>query len=168
MNAVSQALAEGFVDEFFQSPDWQQQAARWGWTLQRLPPLSLAVTLRARVLPGVAETFTLKLACEFCPDLPPNVIFVNPSTLDYDPAQDQQHVARLTASDCYTHLSYPFQTPYPYGPQLVCTSLGYGYYASQHTPTPDQLWNPQQHSVGSSIAVVQRTLLHPQHYQGRF
>lgn len=168
MNAASQALAEAFVNEFLQSPDWQREAERWSWTLQRLTPLSLAVTLRARLLPDVPETFSLKLACEFCPDLPPSVMFVNPDTLTYDPSQDQRHVAKLIAPDCYTHLNYSFQPPYAYGPQLVCTSLGHGYYVSHYSPTPDQRWDPQKHSIGSTIAVVQRTLLHPQYYQGRF
>lgn len=168
MNAASQALAEAFVSNFLQSPDWQREAARWGWTVRPLAPLLLAVTLRARPLADVPETFTLTLACEFCPHLPPSVIFVNPDTLTYDPATDQRHVARLTAPDCYTHLTYPFAVPYAYGPQLVCTSLGHGYYVSQHAPTPDQRWDPEKHGVGSTIAVVQRTLLHPQHFQGRF
>lgn len=168
MSAASQVLSEAFLTEFLESPDWQCEAERWGWAIQRPTPLTLVVSLHARPLPGVNGAFTLKLACEFCPDLPPNILFVNPATQAYDPAVDQRHVAQLTAPDCRTHLNYGFQTPYPYGPQLVCTSLGHGYYVSGHTPTPDQRWDPLRHSVGSAIAVVQRTLVHPQYYQGRF
>lgn len=168
MNAVSQALCEAFIDGFLDSPDWQREATRWGWVIQRPSPHTLVVTLRARPLLGVDDTFTLKLACEFCPELPPNIIFVNPATQTYDPTLDARHVAQLVAPDCRTHLNYGFQPPYHYGPQLVCTSLGHGYYVSGHSPTPEQRWDPLRHSIGSAIAVVQRTLVHPQHYQGRF
>lgn len=168
MNAARLSLAQASIDHFLTSPDWLEERERWGWTVTRLDALTLIARLRARPVEAQDDQFTLRLACEFCPELPPNVRFVNPVTLGYDPATDAAHVARLEAPDCRTHLSYPFQEAYLYGPQLVCTSMSHGYYVSGHVPTPDQRWDGRRHGIGSAITVVQRTLIHPTAYQGRF
>lgn len=160
-------LAVAAVDDFLESPDWRALASRRGWVIERRGPTTLVVALTARELNGAAETFTLRLECEACPALPPDVRFVNPETLEYAPGPDARHVARLTSSACQTHLTYPYNSPYPYGPQLVCSSMTRGYYASNHAPTPDERWDPARHSIGSSIEIVHRTLHSAVHYHGR-
>jgi len=168
MTAATHPLAEAFIDDFMANADWQRVAADWGWVIRRPGPLTLLVALRGLELPGVQNAFTLRLECEFCPSLPPNVRFVNPDTGEYDPNVDARHLARLTAPDCTTHEKYGFAPPYIYGPQLVCTSAGHGYYVSSHTPNEDQRWDPTKHSVGTTIQAVQRALVNPLYYQGRF
>jgi hypothetical protein len=163
---VAPSLAMAAVDDFLQSPDWRPVATRRGWTINRHGPTTLIVTLKARPLNGVTEAFTLRLECEACPSLPPDVRFVNPETLEYTFGVDNRHVARVVSNACYTHLSYAYSPPYKYGPQLVCTSLARGYYVSNHAPTPDQKWDPVRHSIGSSVEIVCRTLRSP-YYQGR-
>jgi hypothetical protein len=168
VNSASEAVAAAFIDEFLISSDWQQERERWGWSIIRIDPLTLVVSLQARPIPEVKESFTIRLSCECCPGQAPDVRFVNPESFEYDPSTDHNHVAILEAPDCRTHLYYEYPAPYQYSPQLVCTSMGRGYYVSNHTPTADQQWNPQRHSIGTTIAVVQRSLLHPVYYQGRF
>jgi hypothetical protein len=161
-------LAVAAVEEFLEDENWQMMAKQYGWVIQKLDPITLIVVLKARILDGLKDTFTLRLTCETCPAMPPDVRFVNPDTLDYDFTTDKKYVAKLTSPSCTTHLSYSYNPPYKYGPQLVCTSMSYGYYVSNHSPTVEQKWEPLRHSIGSSIEIVHRTLQSLQYYQGRF
>jgi len=163
---VHPALAQAALDDFLSHPNWRKRVAEHGWTLSRLDAVSLIVALPARLASGATDQFTLRFSCESYPTSPPDVRFVNPETLDYDPIRDLRHLANLQAPYCYVHPSYPYNPPYRYGPQLVCSSLTLGYYASDHSPTADQRWDPQRHSIGSSIYVVHRAL-HSEYYHGR-
>ncbi len=163
---VNPAFAEVAVDAFLEDPIWQKKASRCGWRLERLDGLTLVTKLDSRPLENVPTTFTLRVGCEYYPTHPPDVRFVNPETLQYDPSNDLRHVANLQASYCYVHPNFSYSTPYPYAPQLVCSSVILGYYFSGHCPTPDQAWDPQRHSIGTSVYAVHRAL-HSPYYQGR-
>lgn len=131
-----------------------------------LEPLVVIVTLSSAQLDGKRETFTLRLSCEYYPTHPPDGIFVNPSTLEYEYGKDNQHVPKLVAGYCQTHLKYPYDPPYKHGPQLVCCSMTLGYYISNHSPTPDQIWVPGRHDLGSTVAAIHRAL-RSEFYKGR-
>lgn len=163
---VNRVLAEAAVEDFFASKKWQKVIERNEWIVSMLDPLTIIVSLKARPLGDAAETFTLRLTCDFYPTHPPDVRFVNPATLEYDEAKDQSHVANLQAPYCHTHLNYGYQDEYKYKPQLVCSSMTLGYYFSRHNPTHEQAWNPQRDTIGRSVHTVYRAL-HSQHYHGR-
>jgi hypothetical protein len=163
---VNRALAEAAVDEFLRDESWQRRVAEYGWQLDRPGLLTIIVTLRARPLPDVSDLYTLRLECGYYPTHPADVRFVNPDTLEYDAGKDKSFLAVLEAGYCRVHPSYNYQDPYPYGPQLVCSSMTLGYYFSRHAPTEDQRWRPGRHSIGSSIYTVHRALWSP-NYRGR-
>lgn len=166
LSPVDSAYAEAAVDDFFSDSGWQKQIAEYGWNLTRPAPLLVIVALRARPYDGQAHAFTLRLECEYYPTHPPDVRFVNPETLEYDPKADEQHLPKLHAPYCYVHPVYPYQSPSPYGVQLVCSSMTLGYYISGHNPQPHERWEPEKHTIGTSIYIVHRAL-HSEHYQGR-
>lgn len=163
---VTPVIGEAAVDDFLADQGWQRQIARNGWRLTRHDPLTLIVGLRARPIDASAEEFTLRLSCDYYPTWPPDVRFVNPETLAYDQASDQRHLPVLSAPYCYLHPAYGYSVAYRYGPQLVCSSMTLGYYFSGHNPTPEQRWDPDRYSIGTTIHTVHRALQSP-HYQGR-
>jgi hypothetical protein len=163
---VNHRMAVAAVQEFLDDPDWQVRIAEYGWNVHLKGELTLLVALTAKPLGSTAERFTLRLICDYCPAYPPDVQFVNPITHEYVPGQDQRHVADLRAPYCHVHLNYGYQNAYPYGPQLVCSSMTLGYYFSNHAPTPEQTWQPGRHSIGASIYTVHRAL-HSPYYFGR-
>jgi hypothetical protein len=163
---VNRALAVAAVKEFFSAEKWRKMMSECGWVFGMLDPLTLIVFLSARPINGVADVFALRLACDFYPTHPPDVRFVNPTTFEYNAATDLRHVANLQAQYCYVHPNYNYQNPYKYGPQLVCSSMTLGYYFSNHTPTPDQAWDPRRHTIGTTVYTVHRAL-HSPHYLGR-
>lgn len=160
-------LAVAAVESFLASDDWRRHAIDRGWSISMVDPITLVVGLRAGNSELGLDAFTLRLACEECPHEPPDVRFVNPSTLEYDPATDAAHVPILVAPHCRTHLRYNYPSPYKYGPQLVCNSMTLGYYRSNHSPRPEQQWDPNRHSIGTSIQVVHSVLL-SSHFRGRY
>jgi hypothetical protein len=164
---VSRTLAAAAVEEFFAAEKWQKMMSEYRWVFGMIDPLTLIVFLSARPLNSVADVFALRLACEFYPTHPPDVRFVNPETFEYNVASDLRHVPNLQAQYCYVHSNYSYQSPYKYGPQLVCSSMTLGYYFSNHTPTPDQAWDPRRHTIGTTVYTVHRAL-HSPHYLGRY
>lgn len=163
---VHPALARVAVADFLTHPQWRQRGVEYGWSLSEHDELTILAVLVARSAAGTADQFTLRLECEYYPTHPPDVRFVNPTTLEYDPERDRIHLARLEAPYCYVHPIYPYPAPYRYGPQLVCSSMTLGYYVSGHSPTPDQRWDQRRHSIGSTLVIVHRAL-RSEHYKGR-
>jgi hypothetical protein len=155
---VNRAVAVAAVETFFAAANWRERAEEYGWAFAMLDPLTPIVTLTAR-RPGTRpEVFTLRLACDYYPSHPPDVRFVNPATYEYDPEKDLIHVAKLQAPYCHVHVKFSYPHPYRYGPQLVCSSVALGYYFSDHTPTPEQAWDPSRHTIGFTVHTVQRAL----------
>lgn len=167
ISPVNPALAKAAVDEFLEDPAWQRKAAKDGWDLEWLDDLTLVVRLEARPAAGVPTSFVLRVSCDYYPTHPPDVRFVNPETLQYDPKADLRHVANLQANYCWVHPNFGFwQKPYSYAPQLICSSVTLAYYFSGHNPTKDQLWDPDRHTIGTTIHTIHRALRSP-HYHGR-
>ena len=166
ISPISPALAEAAVDEFLENDKWRKKISEYGWGLERLAPLTLVAKLPAGSSDAEATTFTLRVTCDYYPAHPPDVRFVNPETLEYDPTKDLRHVANLQASWCYVHPTFGYPKPFPYGPQLVCSSHVLGYYVSGHAPTPAQMWDPDRHTIGTSLYAVHSALRSP-HYHGR-
>lgn len=163
---VNRAVAIAAVEDFFAAANWREMAEEYGWVFAMLDPLTPVVTLAAR-RPGVEpEVFTLRLSCDYYPTHPPNAVFVNPETFEYDPEKDLWHVANLQAQFCHVHTKYGYSQPFRYGPQLVCSSMSLGYYFSGHTPTPEQAWDPSRHSIGTTVYTVHRAL-NSHHFHGR-
>ncbi len=162
---VHPTLAKEALDEFFSSERWRRRAKEYRWTLRRLDDITVIAKLR---IAGDEDAFfTLRLTCDYYPTHPPDVRFVNPDTLVFDPQVDAHHLPILSAPYCAIHTIYSgFPASYPYGPQLVCSSMTLGYYFSGHTPTSEQLWTPDRHNVGSSLYAVHKGL-RSEFYQGR-
>lgn len=159
--------ATAAVEAFLADATWQEQIEEYGWRVSRPEELLLLVSLPVKPLRGGEEIFTLRLLCDYYPTFPPDVQFVNPATGVYVPGEDAAHVADLRASYCWVHLNYSGYPPeYAYGPQLVCSSMCLGYYFSGHSPTPEQRWQPERHSLGTSLATVYRAL-RSSDYHGR-
>ncbi|MBU8900720.1 hypothetical protein KRR26_34450 [Corallococcus sp. M34] len=164
------ALAKAAVQRFFTTAPWHIAMERYGWELSMLDELTLIVGLCAPAKGGAAaEKYTLRVTCDYYPAYPPDVRFVNPTTLQYNAEQDVRHLAHLVAPYCYVHARYQGGgdwVDYPYCPQLVCSSLTLGYYASNHSPTEAERWRPSRDTIFSSIQVVHQAL-HSEYYQGR-
>lgn len=152
--------------DFFAAEHWQRVTSRHGWVFSMIEPLVIVVEMTATGGRGLADRYTLRLACEYYPTNPPDVIFVNPVTLEYEYGKDNRFVAKLEADYCRTHLNYQYNPPYKYGPQLVCSSMTLGYYVSKHNPTPNQVWVPGRHDIGSTLDAIQRAM-RSSHYKGR-
>lgn len=163
---VNRVLAEAAVSEFFDSTDWMKVADRHGWVMSMIDPLIVMVAMTATGGSGLADHYTLRLACDYYPTSPPDAIFVNPKTLEYTHGKDNVFVPKLEADYCRTHLNYTYDPPHKYGPQLVCSSMTLGYYVSKHQPTPDQVWIPGRHNIGSTLDAIQRAM-RSSHYKGR-
>ena len=163
---VNPALARAGIEEYLANEKWMMRAEEYGWVFAMIDRLTIIVFLTAPGPNGHREVFTLRLSCDFYPTHPPDVRFVNPQTFEYNPATDLRHVAKLQAQYCYVHTNYGYQHPYKYGPQLVCSSVALGYYFSNHTPKPDEEWQPGKHTIGTTIYTVHRALNSP-HYLGR-
>jgi hypothetical protein len=163
---VHRAYATTAVQDFFHDSAWQEQIAEHGWEVSLKDDLTLLVSLTVRPSGGTTETFMLRLICDYYPDYPPDVQFVNPSTHEYVLGQDHCYVADLRADYCHVHLNYAYQHVYEYGPQLVCSSMTLGYYFSNHVPTSDQVWQPGRHSIGTSLSTIYRAL-RSSDYHGR-
>lgn len=166
ISPVDPALAEAAVDEFLENVNWRRKVSEYGWGLERLDSLTLVAKLDACSPGSEATTFTLRVTCAYYPTHPPDVCFVNSDTLEYDPGKDLHHVANLQASWCYVHPTYGYPELFPYGPQLICSSHILGYYVSGHAPTPAQRWDPDKHTIGTSLYAVHSALRSP-HYHGR-
>ncbi len=135
--------------------------------MHRLDDLAVIAVVSARRASGEGDRFTLRLTCDYYPTHPPDVRFVNPDTLQYDPHRDAHHLPMLQAPYCAIHTVYSgFPPSFPYGPQLVCSSMTLGYYFSGHSPTPEQIWVPGRHTLGSSIFAVHKGL-RSTYFQGR-
>lgn len=165
---VNPALARAAVAEFFEDKGWKRRIAENGWAVARVAPLSVVARLPLRGgAENAAEEYTLLLTCDYYPTHPPDVRFVDPDTLEYDPTRDQGHLPILQAPYCYLHPVYTgYPADYPYGPQLVCSSMTLGYYFSGHAPTPEQAWDPGRHTLGTSLSTVYQAL-RSEHYRGR-
>jgi len=163
---VNPALARAAIAAYFADEKWRRRAEEYGWIFAMIDPLTIIVFLTAPGANRTREIFALRLSCDFYSTHPPDVRFVNPQTFEYNPATDLRHVANLQAQYCYVHTNYGYQQPYKYGPQLVCSSVTLGYYFSNHTPQPDEAWQPGRHSIGTTVYAVHRALQSP-HYLGR-
>ena len=164
---VNPVIARAAIASFLADAGWRRTTAEYGWKVDLIDDLTVLVVLRARPVNAVEELFTLRLVCTFYPTHPPDAQFVNPTTGLYDPDKDRAHLPQLSAPFCHVHPTYGYQHPYPYAPQLVCSSVTLGYYFSNHTPTDDQVWDSARHSLGSTIQTIHRAL-HSQHYSGRY
>lgn len=102
---VNRFLAEAAISEFFDSTDWMKVADRHGWVMSMIDPLIVMVAMTATGGSGLADHYTLRLACDYYPTSPPDAIFVNPKTLEYTHGKDNVFVPKLEADYCRTHLN---------------------------------------------------------------
>ena len=167
---VNRALAEVAVDAFLADERWAALIGEYSWELTRVDDVTLLCAMRARPLPGedpAGERYVVRLTCEYYPAYPPDARFVNPATGTYAYPHDVSALPILESPGCWVHHQYPSYPPeYPYGPQLVCSSMTFGYYFSGHTPTEDQRWRPGRHDIGSTLWTIYRAL-QSEHYKGR-
>ena len=163
---ANKAVAAAAVGYFFTLDNWKRRADEYGWIFSMIDPLVIIVKMSSSPGGESSEEYTVRLTCEYYPTHPPDALFVNPSTLQFVPGEDNRHVARIEAPYCHTHLNYQYQNEYKYGPQLVCSSMTLGYYFSNHTPTEDQKWRAGYHDIGSTLNAIHRAL-RSEHYKGR-
>lgn len=163
---VNKDVAAAAVMHFFTLENWTERADESGWVFSMVDPRVVIVTMQTSSDKAVAEEYAIKLSCDYYPTHPPDAVFVNPATLQFNYGEDNKYVAKLEAPYCHTHLNFNYQREYKYGPQLVCSSMTLGYYFSDHTPTEDQVWRAGYHNIGSTINAIHRAM-RSAHYKGR-
>ncbi len=130
-----------------------------GW--RRLDDLTLLVPLQGRQANGSDDEYLLRLGFTCYPDWPPSAQFVNPHTLNYDPAKDKCWLPRIDGCpEIAVHPQYQNQG------QLICCSLTLEFYAIRHDIKPEHVWNPEKHNFSATINQIDWAIK-SQFYKGR-
>lgn len=130
-----------------------------GWA--RPDDLTLLVPMFGTLSSGQLDFYLLRLFFDCYPRFPPRAKFVNPITLDYDPARDTMWMPRSEGPP-----ELGFHTDYNGLGQLICSSTTAEFYEVQHSVDPAHVWSEERHSFMSTIAVIRKGLS-PAHYRGR-
>lgn len=140
-------------------------ASRYGWSATRLSALSAVVTLTAVTTTGERHPYYVLLGAD-CYDLyPPQAAFVippgdaaNASKPAWTPAREQSRwlptvdPAKLN-SELQIHASYTYEVEGNLQRQLICSSMSFDYYITNHTPTDTQRWRQGRHTL---VALLSR------------
>lgn len=159
------------------------QAREHGWQFTELDPLHVVVTLAAVRPGGERDLYHIKLGAEFYDSYPPTTSFVSPPRpgATGEPARQGwteaaaegsrwlPMVAALPWFAIHPTYGYPPQevanAGYSVPRQLVCCSMTFEYYISNHNPAVGQRWQQGRHNLGATLARIQDALTSP-NYQG--
>lgn len=152
-----------------------EQARASGWTFTRLDPLHVVVGLAASRPDGRRDDFFVKLGGEYYDAYPPTTSFVRPPSAPTGdrPAGGGWVVAPpgsrwLPVVNGLDWLAiHAVYSGYADGVprQLVCCSMTFEYYITNHSPTPGQHWRQGRHTLGATLNRIQDAL-DSAHYQG--
>lgn len=136
------------------------QARAHGWTFTQLDPLHVVVTVVGMRPTGEMDDYYVKLGAEFYDLHPPATSFVVPphgdATTWCDARQSSRWFPQVEALPWFAvHDRYQCKLPgnaaYASPRQLVCCSMTFEYYISDHAPTDGQRWQQGRHTLGATL-----------------
>ena len=147
-------------------------ARQHGWAFTWLDPLHVVVEVTPERPTGGGDRFYVKLGAEYYDLHPPTTAFVCP------PASAADTTAPPSWSPAGPGSRWlPVLEPLPWfavhgaysftgGPgQLVCCSMTFEYYVTNHSPTAGQQWRQGQHTLVATLTRIQDALDSP-NYKG--
>lgn len=148
-----------------------RRARQCGWKFR---PDYQALSLRVAMWSldkncGRHDDYHIAMDMSYYRDWPPGVTFVNPDTGSFDPCRDARWLPANPAANppgvnIGYHLSYTLTSGET--KQMVCNSMVLEYYMSNHTPRPEEAWDPRRHTLYATLTVLQDLLREP-YYGGR-
>jgi hypothetical protein len=143
-------------------------ASRYGWSATQLSPLSAVVNLTAVTITGERHPYYIVLGADYYDLYPPQAAFVIPplepadaaeaGNFAWTPAREQSRwlptvdPAKLN-NELQIHASYPYETEGNQQRQLICSSMNFDYYITNHVPTETQKWRQGRHTL---VALLSR------------
>ena len=143
-------------------------ASRYGWSATRLSALSAVVILTAVTPLGERHPYYVLLGADYYDLYPPQATFVIPTREAADaaeasksawiPAREQSRwlptvdPAKLN-NELQIHASYAYETEGNQQRQLICSSMNFDYYITNHVPTETQKWRQGRHTL---VALLSR------------
>jgi hypothetical protein len=151
------------------------QARDYGWVFTWLDPLHVVVPVTAVRRSGEQDGFYVKLGGAYYDEHPPTTSFVCPprAAIGDRPARDGWVEAPASSrwlpvvnglEWLAIHADYPHFAD-GISRQLVCCSMTFEYYITNHTPTAAQRWQQGRHTLGATLNRIQDALTCP-HYEG--
>ena len=114
------------------------------------------------------DDYHLHMDMSYYRSYPPGVSYINPETKSFDPNKDLKWFPKPNGAPPGTnigyHVSYNLNTGQ--NKQMICNSMILEYYQSNHSPSPDQMWDSTKHNLFSTLYILQSMLLSP-YYGGR-
>lgn len=148
----------------------RDRAERYGWNLRPdFGKLRLCVDMWAIDEMYVRQDdFYVAMDMSYYRTWPPGVTFVNPETEAFDPSTDMRWLPQIKSkppgTDIGYHAAYALKTGET--KQMVCNSMCLEYYQSDHSPAPEERWDPGSHTLSATLHLLQTMLTEP-YYGGR-
>ena len=165
------AIARSQFKEDLIAAKRSRRARQYGWRFEAdCPALRMRVGMWSLGKDGGRhDDYHVDMDMSYYRDWPPGVTFVNPATGSFDPSKDARWLPADPAMNppginIGYHLSYTLTTGE--AKQMVCNSMMLEYYMSNHTPTPEEAWDPRRHRLYATLTVLQDLLKEP-YYGGR-
>lgn len=117
------------------------------------------------------DEYCLFMDFSYYPEYPPMVKFVNPNTREFEIGKDNQWFPQKIKQkppnvDLAFHLNYNYNGKGGRSrDQLICNSMVFEYYISNHNPKEFQQWTSKS-TFYVTLYVIQKALTRP-YYQGR-
>lgn len=114
------------------------------------------------------DDFHIMMDMSYYRTWPPGVTFVNPETKGFDPNKDMKWLPTIKSKPPGTDINYhpAYQLSTGKSKQMICNSMCLEYYQSPHTPTSEEEWDPNKHTLFATLRLLQMMLAEP-YYGGR-
>ncbi len=140
-------------------------ASSYCWSVTRLSPLSAVIHLTAVTTAGERHPYHVLLGADYYDLYPPQAAFVIPPIVVAEVSTSAWRQAREGSrwlptvdpaklnSELAIHASYAYETEGNQQRQLICSSMNFDYYITNHTPTETQKWRQGRHTL---VALLSR------------
>lgn len=142
-----------------------QRGQRAGWAAEWVDDLTVIVHFTAVREHGAADRYAVRLRGHWYDSYPPQVTFVVRSGDAWVEATPGSPGIPNTEGQGDFALHPVYAYPDQSQRQLVCCSMSFDYYISNHTPTPTQQWRQGRHKAMATITRIQDALTTPR-YKG--
>jgi hypothetical protein len=179
--AADEEIAAAVFADHVTRVEASAQARAHGWRFTWLDPMHVVVAITAIRPSGERDGYHVKLGAEYYDQYPPTTSFVCPprAAVGGQPARDGwigapagsrwlPAVANLSWLAIHATYSFPVGVANAtdgVARQLVCCSMTFEYYISDHNPTTAQRWQQGRHTLGATLNRIQEALTSP-NYQG--